>query len=867
MKPERWQKIRDVLEKALELAPGLRTAFLDGTCSSDPLLRNEVEALLVSGDDMSAGFLQSSALADGLGAEMDGIGSAGALEAGQVFVQRFMLISKLGEGGMGQVWLAEQTWPVRRQVALKLIKAGMYDETIVQRFQAERQSLAIMDHPAIAKVFDAGTTPQGQPYFVMEYVPGLPITEYSDQKKLRISDRLELFIQACEGVQHAHQKAIIHRDLKPANILVAEVDGKPVLRIIDFGLAKATTPQVGSEPLHTQSGHFVGTPGYMSPEQADPNVLDIDTRTDVYSLGVVLYVLLCGSQPFESPQRQKQSLEELLRRIREEDPPRPSTKVVLDRDSSARIAEASGTEPKQLARDLRGDLDSIAMKALDKDLARRYDGASELAADIRRYLTHEPVVARPASAAYRGGKFVKRHKLALAIATVFALVVVTGVVAIVREARIARIEQARAEQHFESLRKLTNSMLFEFHDSIEALPGSTAPRELVVSRALEYLKQIDADSPNDPATLRDLAAGYERIGRIRAEEGHPHLGGAGSYQQANELYEKALVIRQRLAAADPGDPNLQLELLGTMLNVARIDEQFGELDRALALQQQRLEIEEQLAKTHDSDDLQYNIAASLIGIGELKLWLGEYESALDYERRSLIMNQALLDRNPGSLKMLRGVWRSRGWTAMVLRYDKKFTEGAAESRKALAISEQLAARDPNNSDFQRFLIADNQSLCECLAYSGSFSEVPKLCQKAITINQAMVKADKSNVQASADLANSTMTMGLVLYLMHEPREALLFERRADAMYHDVAAHEPDSQANGVDHAESLIYAGRAEADLHRPGQARKDLEQAKQVMEQLVTRSPKHKYFRDTLDEATAALKALPNDTASIAVH
>ena len=197
--------------------------------------------------------------------------AACALEAGQVFAQRFQLVRKLGEGGMGQVWLAEQTSPVRRQVALKLIKAGMYDEAVVQRFQSERQSLAIMDHPAIAKVFDAGTTPQGQPYFVMEYVPGLPITEYCDQKKLRIRDRLELFIQACEGVQHAHQKAIIHRDLKPANILVVEVDGKPVTRIIDFGLAKATTPQVTGESLLTQLGHFVGTPGYMSPEQADPS--------------------------------------------------------------------------------------------------------------------------------------------------------------------------------------------------------------------------------------------------------------------------------------------------------------------------------------------------------------------------------------------------------------------------------------------------------------------------------------------------------------------------------------------------------------------------------------------------------------------
>src|SRR5208337_719838 len=218
----------------------------------------------------------------------------------------FHLIRKLGEGGMGQVWLAEQTFPVRRQVALKMIKAGMYDEAVVERFQSERQSLAIMEHPAIAKVFDAGTTPQGQPYFVMEYVPGLPITEYCDRKKLTIRDRLELFIETCEGVQHAHQKAIIHRDLKPANILVAEVDGKPVPRIIDFGLAKAATPRVVGETIFTQLGHFMGTPGYMSPEQADPNVQDIDTRTDVYSLGAVLYVLLTGLQPFENKRRQKQ---------------------------------------------------------------------------------------------------------------------------------------------------------------------------------------------------------------------------------------------------------------------------------------------------------------------------------------------------------------------------------------------------------------------------------------------------------------------------------------------------------------------------------------------------------------------------------
>jgi serine/threonine protein kinase len=275
---------------------------------------------------------------------------------------------------------------------------------LLQRFQSERQSLAMMDHPAIAKVFEAGSTPDGQPYLVMEYVPGLPITEYCDEKKLTIRERLELFIKACEGVQHAHQKAIIHRDLKPANILVVEVDGKPMPRIIDFGLAKTIGPLTVEETvLLTQAGNFLGTPGYMSLEQADPDAQDVDTRTDVYSLGVVLYVLLTGFLPFET---KKKPVHEILKQLREEDPPRPSTRIGQGKDASRLSAATRRTGTGELVSLLRGDLDCIAMKALEKDRNRRYGTPSELAADLGRYLNNEPVAARPASASYRLGKYI-----------------------------------------------------------------------------------------------------------------------------------------------------------------------------------------------------------------------------------------------------------------------------------------------------------------------------------------------------------------------------------------------------------------------------------------------------------------------------
>ena len=495
MSDPHWQRLKDLLHEAMQLAPAQRAAFVDQECAGDLQLRSKLEALLEEHTCMRSGFLESSHEA------------AGTLTPGQLFAERFRLVSKLGEGGMGQVWLAEQISPVCRRVALKLVRAGMYDESVSRRFQAERQSLAIMDHPAIAKVFDAGATPQGQPYFVMEYVPGPPITEYCDEHKLDINQRLELLIQACEGVQHAHQKAFIHRDLKPANILVVEVDGHPQPRIIDFGLAKAIADKANDPLQYTQYGQFIGTPGYMSPEQVNGATQDIDTRTDVYSLGVVLYVLLTGLQPFEVKHRQQPQIDELLRRLREEDPPKPSGKVSGDRENSGNTATARNTHRAELVSMLRGDLDWIAIKALDRDRERRYGTPAELAADLRRYINHEAVLARPPSTAYSVRKYIRRHRVAVGVGA--GLVVLLAVFSILQGLELRRTAQQR-----DRATRLTEFMtgMFKMANPSEARGNSVTVREMLDKASKDIRYGLGQDPQVQAQMMQVMGSTYTNLG-------------------------------------------------------------------------------------------------------------------------------------------------------------------------------------------------------------------------------------------------------------------------------------------------------------------------------------------------------------------
>ena len=482
---------------ALERPPGPeREAFLDAACAGDPARRERVGRLLAA-DDRPPGILDHPPDPFSTGSDRP----KPALAADALFAGRFKLRQKLGEGGMGEVWVADQAEPVQRRVAVKVIRRGLASAQLLARFEAERQALALMDHPNIAKFVDAGLA-DGQPYFVMELIKGLPITRYCDEARLSPRERIELFAQVCRGTQHAHQKGIIHRDLKPSNILVATYDGRPVPKVIDFGVAKATGSRLTAHSIYTEVGALIGTLEYMSPEQAELNNLDIDTRTDVYALGAILYELLTGAVPFPRERLVGAGLVEMLRIIKEEDPPRPSTRLGETATAPA-VAAVRRAEPRKLAALVRGELDWIVMKALAKDRNRRYESATGLAHDLERYLADEPVSAGPPSAAYRVRKFVRRHRGAVAAAVLIA--VTLGLLAVGGGALAWQAERQRAEERHR--RGRTAEAVAALLGSADGALRGARPDEAAV--ALEAAERRGADGGAE-----DLA---ERVAALRAD--------------------------------------------------------------------------------------------------------------------------------------------------------------------------------------------------------------------------------------------------------------------------------------------------------------------------------------------------------------
>src|SRR5262245_39279496 len=464
--PGQPNRAEQIFAAALTVADAAeRAALVQRECAGDDMLRAEVESLLAAHDQADA-FMQTERFGvPALGETVAAPAESGTPKDKAVCapsensgdrIGRYKLLEQIGEGGFGAVWMAEQEEPVRRRVALKIIKLGMDTREVVARFEAERQALALMDHPNIARVFDGGATEGGRPYFVMELVRGLSITKYCDEHRLTTSERLELFMQVCQAVQHAHQKGVIHRDLKPSNILVMELDGKAVPKVIDFGIARATAQRLTEKTLFTRFGQLVGTPAYMSPEQAGLGGLDIDTRSDVYSLGVILYELLTGRTPFDTKKLLEAGFEAILQTIREVEPPKPSTRLsTLSAEELRDVAERRKAEPQKLGKLVHGDLDWIVMKALEKERVRRYETANGLAMDLKRHLSHEPVVARPPSNLYRFERLVRRNKVVFAASTAATTALILGLVVSIYslfEEKVARRRAQVAEQKAETAR-------------------------------------------------------------------------------------------------------------------------------------------------------------------------------------------------------------------------------------------------------------------------------------------------------------------------------------------------------------------------------------------------------------------------------
>ncbi|MGD2110185.1 MAG: serine/threonine-protein kinase [Phycisphaerae bacterium] len=621
--PEQQEQVEELFEQVLEIEPASRPSHLDSSGAA-PAVREEVASLLAyhpaARERLDTAVVPPEAVVEAVDHVLSDVQLRPALDP--VEVGPYRVIKKLGEGGMGSVYLAEQDKPLRRQVAVKLIKLGMDTRGVLARFDAERQALALMNDPSIARVLEAGVSADGRPYFVMEYVDGPPITDYCDQNCLDLVARLELFGSVCRAVNHAHQKGIIHRDIKPSNVLVCEEDGIAIPKIIDFGVAKATHQRLTERTLFTEHGVLIGTPEYMSPEQATIHNSDVDTRSDIYSLGVLLYELLVGALPIDTEALRRAGMEELQRLVREHDPPRPTTRLIHLRDQAVECARRRGTELPTLVRRIRGDLEWIVMKCLEKDPNRRYATIVELTDDLDRFRRHHPVVAGPPSTSYRVRKFVRRHRGLVAGTAVVLFVLAAGLVSTVTfaigEARQRADAQAQADTN-----KAINDFLNEMLASVD--PNKAKGRDAGILRDIltEAAANVGPEFSGNPIVEASVR---RTIGRTLM-----HLG---LYDEAAPHLEQALELEQSLQRDSLANLAESTHLLGSLRDYqGRYDEGEDLLRRAIAL------------RRDDSAQDRAALGVSLNKLAGVLLHRGRLEDAQDCVDESLQIHEALYGRD------------------------------------------------------------------------------------------------------------------------------------------------------------------------------------------------------------------------------
>jgi serine/threonine protein kinase len=723
----------------------------------------------------------------------------------------YKLLERIGEGGMGVVFMAEQERPVRRKVALKVIKPGMDTDAVIARFEAERQALALMDHPNIARVLDAGATDAGRPFFVMELVHGVPITLFCDERRLTPRERLELFAPVCQALQHAHQKGVIHRDVKPSNVLVTEVDGRPVPKVIDFGVAKAVGQPLTDRTLLTGLGAVVGTPEYMSPEQAGASP-DVDTRTDVYALGVLLYELLTGTTPLTRQRLRRAAMAEVFRAIREEEPPRPSTRLSESKDSLASISALRRTDPAHLTRLVRRDLDWVVMKSLEKDRSRRYATANELSADVQRYLADEPVQARPPSVRYRLGKFVRKHRAGAVAASLVLAALTAGVVGtafgLVRARRerdakqsaLVRLqgEEAKTREALgaeQRARREADAAVDQTRDALRSMTDVVVERQIARQVTLTdqdrvFLKKVLASYErfaslrgDSPRTRAVRAEGFFRVARI-----HEKLG---ERDAALSEYRQALRLLKRLAAEFPAAPEYRHDLARCHDLLGRLLGHLGKQAEAEAEFREALALETKLAAEFPAaPEYRLFLSYARSNLGVLRMAKGKPAEAEAEYREVVALRKQLADDFPAVPEYHHELARGHRALGELLKVQARRSDAEAEYSAALALQTPLAAEFPAVPAYRTDLASTHHSLGNLLAVRGRRPEAEAEFRRAIVL-EAQLAAEFPAVPDYRDyLASSHRDLANQLTALGRRTEAVAEIRTAVALLKPLVAEFP-----------------------------------------------------------------------------
>ena len=754
MTPEQWQRLKALFGEALELGGDQRRAFIDKSCGADAQLRSELEGLLRSSETGDA-FLATPTVER---PEQDrpalALPAAGGPPA---VIGAYTLVRELGHGGMGTVFLGERTdRAFEKKVAIKVIRRGMDSEFVVDRFRTERRILASLQHPNIAALLDGGQTEAGLPYFVLEYVEGEPIDRACELRGLSVRQRLELFLQVCSAVQHAHANLVVHRDLKPGNVLVTK-EGAP--KLLDFGLARLLDPQAASAEQTAAPFRFL-TPAYASPEQIQGR--PITTSTDVYSLGVILYQLLTGQRPHGAPES---SFTELSRAVCE-DQPRPPSEVV----------------PRgELKRRLAGDLDTIVLKALRKEPERRYRTVEQLASDLRLHLEGRPITARPSSALYSLGKLVARNKLGTALV---AAVVVLLAGAFVETLRA----RANAERRFNDVRRLANSFLFEFDDAIKDVAGALPARQLVVKRAQEYLDVLAQEAPRDPRLKAELATAYERLGVIQGSGN----SGTGDVVAAGANLHKALALREELLKEWPDAPGAKqalakvLEELGHVRDEPSDLQAGGYIQRAMALQ-------EELAAAAPRDwAAQFNLGSTTLSAGLALSTARKYREALEVHRRALACFERAEALGAPALRVRRNLSLSNKYIGGLLERLGEHEKATPLYLRAIELDEAHVAAEPDSAEARLDLSFSYASLGFNLLKAKKYDESLVRYRQALALREKMVALDKADSFARSAVAKAHRSIGRVYLDAGRHPEALQEMATAVALAEALQRDRPDS---------------------------------------------------------------------------